>query len=128
MSDDDLKSRVRRIEELVSHIWMVRTFLKHSEEAGEDEELRAVYRGLYDFMMALGGPVAGAGDQAYLKMAKKKFRKLRESTGLLAEIQPEISSHTNFQMAVASLQVVTREVGELLERDHPADRPSGETS
>ena len=28
-----------RVDALLSHVWMVRTFLKHSEEAEEDEEL-----------------------------------------------------------------------------------------
>lgn len=112
MSDADKQAR---IEELVSHIWMVRTFLKHSEEAEEDDELRDVYRELYDFMMALSGSVAAEGPVSYLKMARKKFRKLRDATAQFAEIQPEISSHTNFQMAVRSLSVAVREIGQLLD-------------
>ena len=46
-----------RIDALLSHVWMVRTFLKHSEEAEEDDELRDVHRMLYDAMLALGGPL-----------------------------------------------------------------------
>jgi hypothetical protein len=42
---------------------MVRAFIKHSEEAAEDEELAEVHRELYDFMLALGGPLK-AGDAA----------------------------------------------------------------
>ncbi len=95
---------------------MVRTFLKHCEEAGEDDELRVVYRRLYDFMMALGGPVAASGPESYLKMARKKRRKLREALELFVEIQPEISSHTNFQMAVQSLTTAVGEIEGLLEQ------------
>lgn len=109
-----------RIDAQVSHIWMVRTFLKHSEEAEEDDELREVHRDLYDFMLALGEPLHNQDADAYLKQGKKKFRKLREATELFTEIQPEISSHTNFQMAAQSLRLATAEVAELLECDPPA--------
>jgi cob(I)alamin adenosyltransferase len=117
VSDADKQAR---IEELVSHIWMVRTFLKHSEEAEEDDELRDIYRELYDFMMALSGSVAAEGPASYLKMARKKFRKLRDATAQFEEIQPEISSHTNFQMAVRSLLVAVREIGQLLDAEPAA--------
>ncbi len=115
LSDAD---KIARIEQLVSHIWMVRTFLKHCEEAEEDDELRDVYRLLYDYMMALGGSVAAAGPEAYLKMARKKLKKLKEGTELFVEIQPEISSHTNFQMAVQSLVTAVAEIRRLLDEEH----------
>ena len=102
--------KVARLDQLVSHIWMVRTFLKHSEEGEEDDELRDVYRDLYDYMMALGGPRAQTDHGEYLKMAKKKLKRLRGAVELFEEIQPEISSHTNFQMAVISLKTAVSEV------------------
>ena len=37
---------MHRINELTSHVWMVRTFLKHCEEAAEDDELMEIPRGL----------------------------------------------------------------------------------
>jgi cob(I)alamin adenosyltransferase len=114
LSDAD---KVARIDQLVSHIWMVRTFLKHCEEAEEDDELRDVYRHLYDYMMALGGPVAAASPESYLKMARKKLRKLREATDLFVEIQPEISSHTNFQMSVVSLRAAVEEITQIVAAD-----------
>ncbi len=107
--------RMARIEELLTHVWMVRTFLKHCEEAEEDDELRDVYRGLYDYMMALSGSVVAAGPEAYLKMAKKKLRRLREATELFLEIQPEISTHTNFQMAARSLTIAVGQITRLVE-------------
>jgi len=106
-----------RIDEQVSHIWMVRTFLKHCEEAEEDDELSEVHRDLYDFMLALGGSLHDSDAEAYLKQAKKKLRKLREATDLFSEIQPEISSHTNFQMAAQSLRLATAQVVALLDNE-----------
>ncbi|MFN3193322.1 MAG: amidohydrolase [Aureliella sp.] len=101
----------------VAHIWMVRTFLKHSDEAAEDEELASVHRDLYDFMLALG-PSLDAGDSAaYLKLAKKKFSKLRNAAELFSEIQPEISGHMNFRMATVSLNLAVASVAKLLGKD-----------
>ena len=107
--------KMRRIDDLLSHLWMVRTFVKHSEEAEDDDELCAVHRTMYDYMLALGGPWQQQNSEAYLKQAQKKFRKLREAVQQFADIQPEVSTHTNYQMARQSAEVAVREIGELLE-------------
>lgn len=96
----------------LAHVWMVRTFLKHCEEAEEDDELRDVFRLLYDVMLSLGDKLNDP--EAYLRQAKKKFRKLQEATDLYVEIQPEISNHTNFQMAATSLVAAVSRIDELL--------------
>ena len=49
--------KMRRIDTLLSHVWMVRAFLKHCDEAEEDDELCEVHRALYDYMLALGAPL-----------------------------------------------------------------------
>ena len=54
MTDQDNNNdadRVARIDGLLSHVWMVRAFLKHCEEAEEDDELNAVQRTLYDLSL-----------------------------------------------------------------------------
>ena len=61
-SGDFDASYVREIDLWLSHVWMIRAFLKHCEEAEEDDELRDVQRTLYDYMLALGGPLR-AGDR-----------------------------------------------------------------
>ena len=106
--------KVARLDELVSHVWMVRTFLKHCDEAEDDDELCEVFRQLYDFMLALGGPASENDDAAYLKVAKRKLRRLKTATTLFLEIQPEISSHTNFQMAALSLQTAVAEIDAII--------------
>ena len=105
---------MQRIDTLLSHVWMVRTFLKHCDEAEEDEELCEVHRALYDFMLALGGPLKEGRADDYLKLANKKVSKLRKATELFLEIQPEVSGHTNFQMAAHSLRAAVEEIGEIL--------------
>lgn len=100
----DSMEQVRDIDTEVTHVWMVRTFLKHADEAEDDEDLRAIVRDLYDFILAVG-PLDEVEDPAvYLKMAKKKASKLRRATELYEEIQAEVSGHTNFVMAARSLR------------------------
>ena len=110
----DDAAQMRRIDALLAHVWMVRAFLKHSEEAQDDDELAGVHRELYDYMLALGAPLKENDPATYLKLATKKFSKLRQATELFAKIQPEVSAHTNFQMAAASLTTAVSEIGELL--------------
>jgi cob(I)alamin adenosyltransferase len=105
---------MRQIDEQLAHVWMVRAFLKHSEEAEEDDELAAIHRELYDYMLALGGPLlAGDADQ-YLRLARKKQGKLQKATEDFTAIQPQISVHTNFQMAVRSLNTAVLAIKTLL--------------
>ncbi len=107
MSDAD---KVEKLDLLLSHVWMVRAFLKHCEEAEEDDELNDVQRTLYDYMLALGAPLAASDHAKYLKQARKKLKKLIAAKELFEEIQPEISSHTNFKMAAASLVESVRQI------------------
>ena len=112
----DLPELMQRFDDQLSHVWMVRTFLKHSDEAEEDEDVQQVYRTLYDFMHALG-PALQAGDARwYFHLAGKKFGKLTQAVELFLEVQPEVSAHMNFQMAARSLALAHRELKRLLEQ------------
>lgn len=105
---------MQRIDSLLSHVWMVRTFLKHSEEAAEDDELAEVHRELYDYMLALGALWKDGKAEEYLRVAKKKFAKLQRITAQFLELQPEVSTHMNFQMAARSLRAAVDDMGLLL--------------
>lgn len=106
---------MQRIDTLLGHVWMVRTFLKHSDEAQEDEQLAEVHRELYDYMLALGASLKANDATSYVRIARKKFAKLRRATEAFRQIQPEVSTHMNFQMATQSLTAAVREIGEVLE-------------
>jgi len=114
----DLQS-MHRIDTLLSHVWMVRTFLKHCDEAEEWPEIGGIYRELYDYALSLGRPLQSQDAAAYLKMARKKFARLRAATQEFARLQPDISSHTNFQMAARSLAAAVEEIGRLLQQVPP---------
>lgn len=113
--------RMRRIDAQLTHVWMVRTFLKHAEESEDDDAVMDVVRELYDYCLALG-PAWKAQDAAeYLKLAGKKLARLRRASEEFARLQPEVSAHTNFQMAAASLQTAVAEVARLLDAQDAAD-------
>lgn len=107
-------SRVIAIDEMLTHVWMVRTFLKHCDEAEEDDDLREVVRDLYDFILAVGPVGSDCDSKLYLKMAKKKIRRLRGATELYETIQPEVSGHTNFVMAARSLRLAVNTIESLI--------------
>jgi hypothetical protein len=102
------------IDTQLAHVWMVRAFLKHSDEAAEDDELASVHRELYDYMLALGGPLKEQNADDYLRLARKKFSKLKQAAELFNRIGPEISQHTNFFMAAASLRNAVTQIERLL--------------
>ena len=110
----DSSDLMHQLDVQLSHVWMVRTFLKHSDEAEDDDELALVHRRLYDFSLALGSHLSADDAEGYLRQANKKWRRLREANELFQEIQPEISNHTNFKMAAASLNKAVTDIGKLL--------------
>ncbi len=112
-----METIMHRADALLSHVWMVRTFIKHSEEVEDDPELSEVQRTLYDYMLALGSAWQSQDAEAYLKQARKKLAKLRKATDDFAEIQPEVSTHMNFKMAVVSLQNAVAAIEEVLAAD-----------
>lgn len=107
---EDSIERVRAIDAEVTHVWMVRTFLKHCDEAEDDDDLREIVRDLYDFILAVGTVDESVEPAAYLKMAKKKLRRLVGAADLYEQIQPEVSGHTNFVMAARSLRLAVDQI------------------
>ncbi len=102
------------IDAQLAHVWMVRAFIKHSDEAAEDDELAEIHRELYDYMLALGGPLKDGNSDEYLHLARKKFSKLKRAAEQFERIQPEVSQHTNFLMAVASLKTAVVQIEQWL--------------
>lgn len=111
---------MRRIDSLLSHVWMVRAFLKHNEDAAADEEVQQVQRTLYDYHLAVGAAWRKQDAAEYLKAAAKKFARLRQASEDFCRLQPEVSAHTNFQMAAASLAAAVAQIGQALDSVEPA--------
>ncbi len=111
MNLDSFQQWASEIDDALSHVWMVRRFLKHCDEAEDDPDLQDISRDLYDFMLALGPARTAQDFRLYMKQANKKIKKLERATNLFVEIQPEVSGHTNFAMAARSLQLAVSSIG-----------------
>lgn len=111
-----------RCERSLAHAWMVRTFVKHSPEVEDFPELMDIVRTVFDTARALE---TRAGDPpAYLHMLKKKIGKLRKAAESFRAQAPVASDHTNFKMAVASMDACVTELEEILAAVVVADLPA----
>ncbi len=105
---------VERLNTVLAHAWMVRTFLKHADEIQDDEELLDVPRTLFDFIRAVEPAWQRRDFKEYLHRLKGKLPKLRRVAELFAAEHRRVSDHTNFQMAAASLTGCVRRIEEIL--------------
>ena len=104
---------VERLNVLLAHAWMVRTFLKHADEIQEDEGMLDVPRTLYDSIRAVE-PAFQRGDTAeYLRRLKGKLPKIRRAAEYFNAHFREFSPHTNYEMAALSLLGVVRHMEEV---------------
>src|SRR5213592_3022629 len=70
---------VARLNTVLAHAWMVRTFLKHADEIQDNEDMLDVPRVLYDSIRAVE-PAFQRGDTTeYLRRLKGKLPKLRKA-------------------------------------------------
>jgi len=110
------QAAVERLEEILAHAWMVRTFLKHAPEIQDSPEMLAVPRTLFDSIRAVE-PARQRGDYAtYLRRLQGKLPKLRRITDSFAQRYAEFSTHTNYAMAALSLRGIIRAMEEILQR------------
>lgn len=101
------------LDEVIAHLWMVRTFLKHAEEIQEDPEFLAVPRLLFDSIRAVE-PARERGDiSEFLRRLKGKIPKLRKSADWFAQEFRNVSPHTNYEMASVSLSGAVRRMEEI---------------
>ena len=103
-----------RINGILAHAWMVRTFLKHSEEVQGDAEMLEVHRMIFDYCRAVEPAYQRRDAAQYLHRARGKLSKLRKQAEFFAANYRRVSDHTNFQMAAMSLTGVVAEIESVL--------------
>ena len=108
MSDDPLRIHVDRCQELMAHAWVVRAFLRHSDEIEDFPELTLMCRAIFDLSRALESRIDDS--LGYFKMLHKKLGKFHIAVEQFASDVPNISTHTNFQQSVISLRSCVREL------------------
>ena len=121
---------MERLNVVLAHAWMVRTFLKHAEELQDDEELLEVPRMIFDYIRALEPSYERKDAAEYLHRARGKLPKLRRVADRFAQEFRRVSDHTNFQMAALSLSTCVRRIDEILaavqkEARSPVAEPTG---
>jgi hypothetical protein len=105
---------VERLQTILAHAWMVRAFLKHSEEIADEEDLLDVHRTIFDYIRSTE-PAFQRGDvKEFLHRIKAKLSKLRKAAEHFAKEYRRVSDHTNFHMASASLTACVKEIEAVL--------------
>src|SRR5213596_1554357 len=94
---------IERINTVLAHAWMVRNFLKHAEEAQDDEEMLEVHRLIFDVIRAVEPSYQRKDAKEYLRRLHGKLPKLRRQAEFFAAEYRRVSTHTNFEMAALSL-------------------------
>ncbi len=110
--NEELNQLVTSSQKVMAHAWMVRTFIKHSDEVEDFPELMGIVRSVFDTSRALETRVDDPA--GYFKMLSKKIGKLEAATRQFAIDAPEASTHTNFQQAVISVQTCCESLREIL--------------
>jgi hypothetical protein len=105
---------MERVNVVLAHAWMVRNFLKHADEVQDDEELLEVHRMIFDYIRAVEPSHQRKDAKEYLRRAEGKLPKLRRVAELFAAQFRRVSSHTNFEMAAASLSGCVKQIEEIL--------------
>ncbi len=101
-----------RCDQVMAHAWMVRTFIKHSEEVEDFPELMGVARVVFDLSRALETRIDDP--PSYLKMLQKKIAKLKKAAREFEKDAPLASTHTNFKQAVYSMNTCCEQLQSLL--------------
>ncbi len=98
--------------DLLAHLWMVRTFVKHSEEAEEYEALLELPRVAFDVARAVETRLDDV--PGLRRMLAKKVPKLRRAADQFRVNAAAASTHTNWEQAVVSLDAVVAGLSALL--------------
>lgn len=107
-----LASLVERSQKVMAHAWMVRTFVKHSDEVDDFPELNEMARTIFDVFRAVETQVHDPA--GYFKTVRKKIGKLRSAADQFEKDAWHASTHTNFQQAVISAKFVSEQLLELV--------------
>jgi thioesterase domain-containing protein len=108
---------VERLNRILAHAWMVRTFLKHAEEIQDDADMLDVPRTLYDSIRAVEPAYQRQDWDEYLRRLKGKLPKFRRVAEYYNANFRTFSPHTNFEMAGLSLTGIVAAMEEIFSRD-----------
>ena len=112
MSDQQLKELADRFQKTMAHAWMVRTFIKHSDEVEDYPELMGITRSVFDMSRAIENKIDDPA--TYFRFARKKIAKLKAASAQFKQDAWSASTHTNFQQAVMSMEYCVEQLEAIL--------------
>ena len=107
-----LTKLVERSQKLMSHAWMIRTFVKHSDEVEDFPELNEMARTIFDVFRAVETQIHDPA--GYFRTVRKKLGKLKAAAEQFAKDAWHASTHTNFQQAVIASRFLGEQLSEVL--------------
>ncbi len=110
---EKLRAMVARSQKVMAHAWMIRTFVKHSDEVEDFPELNEMARTIFDAFRAVETQVDDP--ISYFRTIRKKISKLRSAAEQFEKDAWHASTHTNFQQAAIAAKFLGEQLQELLE-------------
>ncbi len=107
-----LLALVQSSQKVMAHAWMIRTFIKHSDEVEDFPELNEMARTIFDAFRAVETQVEDP--VTYFRTVRKKLAKLRAAAEQFGKDAWHASTHTNFQQAVIAAKFVGEQLEELV--------------
>ena len=126
MTECTLAELAARFQKTMAHAWMVRTFIKHSDEVEDFPELMGIVRAVFDMSRAIENK--NDDPAKYFRFAKKKVGKLRSAAVSFREDAWRASTHTNFQQAVISVEHAVDQMEVILKQVDGLQRKSDDSS
>ncbi len=111
VAGQELSVLVERSQKVMAHAWMIRTFVKHSDEVDDFPELNEMARTIFDVFRAVETQVNDP--VSYFKVVRKKIGKLKSAAEQFAKDAWHASTHTNFQQAVIAARFLCEQLSEI---------------
>lgn len=107
-----LLALVERSQKVMSHAWMIRTFVKHSDEVEDFPELNEMARTIFDVFRAVETQVNDP--VTYFRTVRKKLSRLQAAAEQFEKDAWHASTHTNFQQAAVASRFLGEQLLELV--------------
>jgi predicted DNA-binding protein len=118
-----LQALVVRSQKVMAHGWMIRTFIKHSDEVEDYPELNEMARTIFDVFRAVETQVEDP--LSYFKTVRKKLGRLSSAAEQFEKDAWHASTHTNFQQAAIAARFLGEQLQDLVtEAEKLVPRPT----
>jgi hypothetical protein len=105
---------VARSQNVMSHGWMIRTFIKHCDEVEDFPELNEMARTIFDVFRAVETQIEDPLN--YFRTVRKKLGKLRSAAEQFQKDAWHASTHTNFQQCAIAARFLGQQLEEILQQ------------